>query len=414
MQSRKILEQGDFLYQEGDAPENAYIVISGSLEISAKKDGNKIVIGRILPGELVGEMSVINDSKRSATVVALEPCVVVEIDKKHILERIEKSDPIIRSLLTGYARRFLGGLDIFVGTKNIAKSQSVNVIDDSTVQKIKLEHQLKQAIKNKQLGVLLQPILEVATDEIVGYEALIRWNHPEHGPIPPLELIALAEETSLIDDISDYVIDYACHAIRQILQLNGEAHRFISINVSPNQLLRDDFVNNIINKVDTAKLPKGSLHLEITESSTLLTEKIEHVIDLCHEHGIKVALDNFGTGSSNLALVQKLKFDTLIIDRSFTIDVQHNHRSMALIDMIVNLGYRINAEVLVAGIESEEMLDYVRELNCRYAQGYHIGKPQELAVILSNNTADKFLSAKSQIEILTPLVEKNITSDMDI
>lgn len=402
MQSRISLDKGDLLFKEGDDSTNAYLVISGELEITKLENGDVENYGKVLPMELIGEISLINNSKRTVRLTATEPSVLAVIDKEQILERVEKSDPIIRSLVTGYARRYLNVLNNtedknYNLNNELTSSQIVSLIDKDSVDKISLEHDLIQAVKTKQLDVLLQPILDVATNEFVGYEALIRWDHPEQGPISPLVFIALAEETSLIDDISEYVIDFACNALNELIPLNKDLKPFISINITPNQLGNRDFITGIIGKIDLAKLPKNSLKLEISGSPSLFEDDIEDMIDLCHEHGLKVALDNFGSGESNLSLTHNFKFDTLNIDRSFTIDIQRNPRSMTLVDIIVNMGYKLNSDVMVAGIESEESLDFARELNCRYAQGYHISKPQTLDFIIEqisngNNHKDGYTS----------------------
>ena len=389
MQTKMSLEKGDLLYEVGEEATHAYLVLSGELEMSRPQGNTVKILRKALPGEIIGEMSLINNSTRNTRVTAVKPSVIAKMDKQKMLERINNADPIVQSLLTDYARRLLSTINSTETSGNIDSIQKNDNLNKISLDKIKLENELIQAIEDKKLQVLLQPILEVATNKIVGYEALIRWNHPVHGPISPLVLISLAEETSLIDDIGEYVIDFACISINKLLPLDKNSKPFISINLSTSQLANKAFIQGIINKVKSANLPKGSLKLEIAGSSILFEDEIGSMLELCREHGLKVALDNFGTGESNLSLTRNLKFDTINIDRSFTMDIQGNPRSLALVNTIVHMASTLNSDVMIAGIESEEMLDYARKLNCHYAQGYHIGKPQDLTYIMDQVSKGK-------------------------
>lgn len=380
MAARKKLNKGEVLFKEGDEAEFAYFVASGQLELVTQKNGTEIVLSQVLPGELIGEMSVIDRTSRFSTAVAIETCVLFKVHRDQLLGRITDCDPIVQSLLTGFSRRYKGSLKLISGEleTDTVKNADTALNQAISSEKITLEHQLKEAIRKKELDVRFLAIIEVATDEIVGYEALIHWDHPERGIISPLEFIALAEETLLIDDVSLFVVEYSCMAINELKLRNKNVDPFISINISPKQITRENFVINLVNKINASDLPKGSIKLEITENANLEHEKIFYFIELCHKNEIKVTLDNFGTGSSNLSLMQKFHFDTINIDKSFTNVMQKNPRSRAIVNTIVSLANTLKADVMVGGIETEEMLDYARELNCRYAQGYHIGMPMLL------------------------------------
>ena len=408
------LNKGELLFKEGDQSDHAYLLQTGQLETFTEQDGTKLVLGQVDPGELIGEMSIIDGAPRSATIIATKKSVLVQVNKNQLIERIAESDPIVRSLLMGYSRRYRSSLRAFKGKEKLISISKTDIFDIRSTEKIQLEYQLKEAIKNKELDVRFQAILEVATDEVVGYEALIRWDHPERGPISPIELIALAEETTLIMQVGEFVLDFACMAISELIRLGTHKNPFVSINVSPKQLSNTEFIEKIVAKVEADKLPRGSIKLELTESSALAIEDIEKVIKLCHKHGINVALDNFGTGASNLDMLHELNFDTLNIDRSFTKNMHNNSRSMTLVNMIVNMGYALKADVLVAGIENEEMLDYVRELNCRYAQGYHIGKPQRLAELINETVVNKIFLRSNEADTITPISELKIITDLGL
>lgn len=411
--TRIKLNKGDVLFNEGDVADCAYLVLNGQLEVITNQNGVNVTLGQVDPGELIGEMSVIDSENRTSSIVAKSACTLVSVKKNQIQERISQSDPIIQSLLSSYARRYRKSVMALKG-ENAPTIGQTGTFEIITAEKINLEFQLKQAIEKRQLDVSFQPILEVATDEIVGYEALIRWDHPERGFISPLEFIALAEETSLIVGLGEFVIDTACDAAKELIDKKVHKNPFISINVSPKQLSYPGLIEHIVQRVDSAGLPKGTLNIEITESAALIESEVKHVVDLCHQHGIKIALDNFGTGASNLTMMHKMKFDAINIDHSFTKNMQNDSRSRSMVNMIINMGFAMNADVMIGGIESEEMLDYVRELNCRYAQGYHIGKPQRLAEIISHTVLTKILSIAEDDTSVTQITLKQLEADADI
>jgi diguanylate cyclase len=378
---RIFLSANEFLFREGDAPTVAYLIESGELEISTERDGKLWVLSKLGVGDLLGEMAVIDDAPRTADARAICDCVLFQIDRAQISERLLGTDPIIRALLEGQLKRYRGALATMQG-KAQEESNTLNVSESLGIQKIRLESQLREAINERALDVRYQPILHVASNKIAGYEALVRWNHPERGPISPVEFVALAEETALIVEVGEYVFDTACEAVKIFIEHSADPKPFIAVNVSARQLSHPGLIERIVARVDAAGLPKDSLKVEITESQALDYEVVAKVISLCHSHGIKVALDDFGTGHSHLTHLHKLPFDTMKIDQSFSRSMLEHPRSMAIVKAIVAMGKAIDADIVVEGIETEAMLQALRDLGCDYAQGYLIGKPQTLQELL--------------------------------
>lgn len=380
---RVNLSINEILFKEGDQPTVAFLIESGEIEISTLQDGEILVLSKLISGDLLGEMAVIDDAPRTATARALTDCVLFQIDRTQISERLASTDPIIRALLEGQLKRYRGALAAMQG-KSIAPDEGVTVSEALGVGKIRLESQLREALKTGGLDVRYQPLLHVATNKIAGYEALVRWNHPERGQISPVEFVALAEETSLIVPVGEYVFDTACAAVKTFIEHGADPKPFIAVNVSARQLSHPGLIERIVARVDAAGLPKGSLKVEITESQALNYELVAKVIALCHGHGIKVALDDFGTGHSHLTHLHKLEFDTMKVDQAFSRSMLEHPRSMAIVKAIVAMGKAINADIVVEGIETEAMLQALRDLDCDYAQGYLIGKPQTLDELLKS------------------------------
>ncbi len=377
------LSVNEVLFKEGDPPTVAFLIESGEIEISTTQDGEILILSRLFAGDLLGEMAVIDDAPRTATARAITDCVLFQIDRTQISERLASTDPIIRALLEGQLKRYRGALAAMQGKSIAQHDDGVTASEALGVGKIRLESQLREALNTGGLDVRYQPLLHVATNKIAGYEALVRWNHPERGQISPVEFVALAEETALIVPVGEYVFDTACAAVKTFIEHGADPKPFIAVNVSARQMSHPGLIERIVARVDAAGLPKGSLKVEITESQALNYDMVAKVIALCHDHGIKVALDDFGTGHSHLTHLHKLEFDTMKVDQAFTRSMLEHPRSMAIVKAIVAMGRAIDADIVVEGIETEEMLQALRDLGCDYAQGYLIGKPQTLEELLA-------------------------------
>jgi EAL domain-containing protein (putative c-di-GMP-specific phosphodiesterase class I) len=380
------LVDGQVLYSEGDAPTTADLIESGELAVTTHREHRLIKLAHQGPGDLLGEMAVIDDSPRTATAVALTECVLLAIDKRQIADRLQQTDPIVRALLEGQLKRYRGALaamqDGFVPMADIPPDASELV----GIGKIRLDSQLREALRTGGLDLRLQPLLEIASDRIAGYEALVRWTHPELGPVSPAEFIALAEETSLIVPVGDYVLDAAIVALTTLRDHGIDPLPFIAINVSARQLAEAGLIERIVERTRAVGLDPGRIKVEITESQVLDYPLVTEVVAHCHREGIEVALDDFGTGFSNLGHLHRLPFDTVKIDQSFARNMMVEPRAMALVQAIVNMIHAVGATTVVEGIETEAQLVELRRLGCKYAQGYLLGKPQPLADVLAGRT----------------------------
>ena len=382
--TRVTLAAGQTLFTEGDAPTTAFVIEQGELAISTYREQRYIKLAHLGPGDLLGEMAVIDDSPRTATAVALCDCVLMAIDKRQIAERLDQADPIIRALLEGQLKRYRGALAAMQGRHVPLTDDPPDATEMIGIGKIRLETQLREAIDTGGLDLRLQPLLEIASDRIAGYEALVRWTHPERGPISPAEFIALAEETSLIVPVGDYVLDAAIAALTTLRDHGADPLPFIAINVSARQLAEAGLIERILERTRAVGLPPGRIKVEITESQALDYKLVNLVVAHCHREGIEVALDDFGTGYSNLGHLHELPFDSVKVDQAFARNMMKDPRAMALVEAIVNMIRALGARVVIEGIETEAQLDVLRRLGVDYAQGYLVGKPQPLADVLSS------------------------------
>jgi predicted signal transduction protein with EAL and GGDEF domain len=243
-------------------------------------------------------------------------------------------------------------------------------------ERLQLEKDIRHALENSELVLDYQP--QIGLDgHIFGAEALLRWHHPQHGVISPLQFIPLAEETGLIIDIGNWVIKEAARQVSLWHQAGiCPDHRSLAVNVSPRQFHQANFVDYIIRVIDDAGVSPGCIELEITES--LLMDRVGDAVEKLNqlrEHGIKIAIDDFGTGFSSLSYLKKLPLDKLKIDQSFVRDVTTDPNDAAIVETIIAMAKHMKLGVIAEGVETKEQLAFLKSKGCEVFQGYYFSKP---------------------------------------
>lgn len=239
---------------------------------------------------------------------------------------------------------------------------------------VQLEHDLRLAISNNELEVYYQAKIDSETMSIDGFEALVRWFHPQHGLITPDLFLPIAEETSLISDIGKFVIFKACKQLRIWKDLGFDDIR-MSVNVVAQQIHRGQLLDNIDAALDLYQLNAHTLDLELTESSLL--DKSEHVIELLNDlkqKGMSISLDDFGTGYSSLAYLADYPIDTLKIDKAFISKIGQT-KDNAIVNAIIAMGKAMGMSIVAEGVENIEQITYLKRQGCDYLQGYYFSKP---------------------------------------
>ena len=252
-----------------------------------------------------------------------------------------------------------------------------------SVRQICLQNDLSVALERGDFRVVYQPIVATATGETIGCEALLRWEHPLLGNIPPGEFITIAEETGLIVEIGDFVLREACARASQWALLPGISSSFtISVNVSVRQLTGVDFLDRVRAALEAAPLAGRRLNLEITESMLMTaSEPLTNVLDQLRRMGVGLHLDDFGTGYSSLAYLHEFPVQTLKIDRSFVCGRGDDIASPEIVRTIIALGAGLGLDVTAEGVETELQAERLREMGCMRAQGYLFAKPLEAAAV---------------------------------
>ena len=243
-----------------------------------------------------------------------------------------------------------------------------------------IEAQLRLALAEEQLFVVYQPVVGLnpdgSTDHSAGVEALVRWQHPTRGLVPPFDFIGVAEECGLIDQIGDFVLDRACvDFMRWQALLGADAPRLMAVNLSRAQLAQPDWTEKVAATLARTGMPAASLQLEVTESLAAQDEQTQLRLHELKALGIKLALDDFGTGYSSLSSLHLLPVDTVKIDRSFVCmaDTSHHHR--VLIEATVKVASSLGMNTVAEGIETVAQLQAVRDQHCAKGQGYLFSRP---------------------------------------
>jgi diguanylate cyclase (GGDEF)-like protein len=241
--------------------------------------------------------------------------------------------------------------------------------------RLELESELHQAIERDQLTLHYQPQIEVRTGRLTGAEALIRWQHPVRGLIPPLDFIPIAEECGLIIPIGEWVIRQACTQLRAWREMGLPALR-ISVNVSAKQFQQPSFIHTVATILHEFAVQPGTLTVEITETTLMAHEEeaIRQLSDL-RLLGVGLSIDDFGTGYSSLAYLNRFSVEALKIDRSFMQDVPENAHNSAIVQAIIALASTLNLQVIAEGVETKHQWQFLADHGCTGMQGYIISKP---------------------------------------
>lgn len=380
----KHFQMGETIFSEGDPGDWAYIIESGRVEIAVRVDGRPIPLRILTSGDVLGEMAVMDTAPRSASAKALEETVCVAISSQQISERVQDADPIVRLLVNTLLHRIRSTPQIAASkhSRIAAGFQPQSPVENSQVlDKMRLESELRAALDNQQLRPHYQPLVDIQTCEILGFEALIRWFSPTRGPVSPGEFTSIAEETSLIIPIGQNTIQQACRDLSQLQMARPERPLFMSINVAPRQLTEASFLAELQVVTDQYGLQPSQIKLEVTERVFMEDPIALKMLKICRQAGFHIALDDFGTGFSSLNYLTRFEVDGFKIDRTFVQEILTNPRTQVLLESMLSMAHGLGIQTVVEGIETPEQLSVLQQAGCDIGQGYLFGKPMPFAEI---------------------------------
>jgi diguanylate cyclase len=365
----------------------AYLILSGHIEIFLIREGLEVVLATRGPGEIVGEMAIIDSHPRSASARIVADCELVLITADQIGHRLAETDPILRMCLGVVIARYremVAMIDSGDRRQEPRKAAEPTKDLEFAIGTLSVESELRRALKRDELELFFQPIVRLSTQRLAGFEALLRWRHPTRGLIAAGEFIPIAEASGLIVDITAWCLDQVGRTFPVIMaaalqNVGAVEPLFMSVNISAHDLARESFVASVAKMLEISGIASRSIKLEVTES-VLLKDPAKAVaaLEACRQLGLTVAIDDFGTGYSSLSYLTSLPIATIKIDRSFVHSMTQAAASRKVIQMILRLAEELDIPVIAEGVEIEGEEDVLAGLGCAFGQGYWFGRPAAL------------------------------------
>jgi diguanylate cyclase len=390
--ANRQFSKGEALMREGEPGDCAYIIESGNVEILVQRDGQLLQIGTRGPGSMLGEMAMIDDKPRTATVRALEDCTAIEITREDFAHRVESADPVLKMVMRIVTSRYrdmiarTDAIRVMPATPAAEAAEKSDSSSATALSTIRLNNELKEALEKKQLMLFFQPIIDVQNMKIGGFEGLMRWKHPVNGMISPGVFIPVAEDSGLITELSRLALELACDAAIKLQavaskDLIGPDPLFVGVNFSVKDFSAIDLPGLLKAAIDEKQMDPLQIHLEIVESLLMDSpEKARAVLEKCREIGINISIDDFGSGYSSLSYLHFFPIDTLKIDQSFIRTLSKEQGSKVLVKAIIGLAHNLGMKVIAEGVETADDAAFLRSHGCEYIQGYFFSKPLAIEV----------------------------------
>jgi EAL domain-containing protein (putative c-di-GMP-specific phosphodiesterase class I) len=248
-------------------------------------------------------------------------------------------------------------------------------MNSRAAERLSVENALRRALDRDELVVYYQPLIRLETREIVGMEALLRWNRPGHGIVPPMTFIGIAEETRMIVPIGEWVLRQACAQAKAWQQGEHPSLR-MAVNLSPRQFQQSDLCEVVARALHDSGLEPQFLELEITEGTAMFnTDRTIAAVAGLRELGVRIALDDFGTGHSALSYLRQFPIDRVKIDREFIQEIDTSRSNRAIVSAIAAMAHGLDLAVTAEGVETEAQVEFLREQKCEEVQGFLFGRP---------------------------------------
>ncbi len=395
---RNSFPAGTEIFRGGDLGNCAYIIDEGEVEIAIPLGADRNVYNRLGPGQLFGEMALIDGYKRVGSARAVSDTQVRVITSGQILDRLRGSDEIVAFILRITLMRYRHLLQQVrrtadsAGEAGLANEELVLPDSREAVAKLELENELREGLEKGELRLHFQPLVDLADSRLAGFEALMRWQSPRYGLVLPGVFVPLAEETGLIVPMCRWALAAAAGSLARFQEAAGPSgsprsakrRLGVSVNVTKHQI-DDPETMNILDRIGgEGDIAPQDMQLELTES-VLMNDyaRARGWISALKERRIRLSIDDFGTGYSSLGYLHQFGVDELKIDRSFVVEMLTEPRSMEIIRAIIGLARGLGLKTVAEGIEKPEEAARLREAGCDYGQGYLYSRPLPESEVLA-------------------------------
>jgi EAL domain-containing protein (putative c-di-GMP-specific phosphodiesterase class I) len=322
---------------------------------------------------MIGEMSLLDQLPRSASAKARIETRLRVLTRQHLDDKLEEGDPLLRLLLNMILKRYRAATS---GGKAADDDQKDR---EAVLKRLRLEQELEAALERREFVLYYQPIVDLNTYAVAGFEALIRWVSPTRGFVSPGEFMPVVEDSDLIHGVGKWVLEEGCAAMKRMSLLQRPIQSeplFMSINLSGRQLEAPDLIDIVGGAIHGAGIDPARIKLEVTES--LLMKDMNAavaVLQRCRALGAKIAMDDFGTGYSSLNYIYRFPINTLKIDRSFVVPMLKEAGASKMVESIGGMAHSLGMNIVAEGMEEADQAIALHDLKVEYGQGYLFSKP---------------------------------------
>jgi EAL domain-containing protein (putative c-di-GMP-specific phosphodiesterase class I) len=390
---RRSLDPGALVFREGEPGTCAYVIESGSVEVSALRGSAAVVLARLTAGDLFGEMALIENRPRSATVRAVGETTLIEIPRDLVMRKMQSTDPLIRLVLRVILRRLRKTSRLLDPNALAARGFDPEAtLDDTGLRKaraealrdLQREQRLEDAIVRGEFEAFFQPMVSLKTGCTAGFEAVLRWRSPEAGVLAPDAFVGLAEDSGLMGLLTRIILERACGALPVLQKAVGAASTIappahVSFNLSARELADPAIVEDVLSAARLAQIDPHHLQVEVTEGAIMVDPvRAEWVLRSLKSNGLSVGVDDFGTGYSSLSYLQRYPVDVLKLDGSFVTALPARGETRKIVRAILRMARDLDLVTVAEGVEREDELALVQEYGCDLAQGFLLAPPLPL------------------------------------
>lgn len=379
----RVYRENEIIFREGESGDCAYLIESGTVLVYLVKDGTESPLRTLGPGEIFGEMSMIDNSLRSASCRAVTEVSLVTVTQTQLTDRLQSPDPIVRLMMRAFMDRLREQNNpgrSLPHHPSPAESAADEEEKKKALERLSLENKITSALESDQFVPWYQPIHDLRSGGIVGCEALIRWVQPDGKVVSPAVFIDVLEESSLILKVGKRIIEKCLADLKQMNQdLLLPNNFFVSINVSGRQFADEEFVTHLEATRAHFGVLAHQVKLEVTER--IMTEGTAAIATLqkCSDLGYRIAIDDFGTGFSSLQYLASMPLNDLKVDRSFVVQMTTHEKPLSIVKTLIFLANLLNLGLIAEGVETAEQRNLLRMLGVQMGQGFLFAKAMPYA-----------------------------------